>query len=166
MTAVRYGLISDTHGNLHPEVFRLFQGVEAILHAGDVVGDEILDELETIAPTFAVQGNCDVPSARLPAHRILDLAFGRLVLCHSHLFSGGFGHPRRMVRAFASQQPRAIVFGHTHQRHQTLEEGVWLINPGAAGKPRFRDKPSAATLVWNPEAPSLEVEFHALEWKP
>ncbi|MEY3702022.1 MAG: hypothetical protein RI891_1314, partial [Gemmatimonadota bacterium] len=58
---VRIGLISDTHGLLRPEVHAAFTGVDRILHAGDVCGDEILDELALIAPVQAVFGNCDVP---------------------------------------------------------------------------------------------------------
>src|SRR5690606_6885959 len=101
MTIHRYGLISDTHGNLHPRVFELFDGVEAIFHAGDVVGEEILDELETIAPTQAVCGNCDYgETERMPAERILDLPFGRMVLTHSHLVAAGRGHQDRLAAHF------------------------------------------------------------------
>ncbi len=53
------GLISDTHGLLRADVHRALAGVDLILHAGDVCGDEILMELDLIAPTFAVYGNCD-----------------------------------------------------------------------------------------------------------
>ena len=52
------GLISDTHGLVRPEVFAALEGVELILHAGDV-GDGVLDELATIAPIEAVYGNTD-----------------------------------------------------------------------------------------------------------
>ncbi len=48
------GLISDTHGLLRPSVNAAFHGVNLILHAGDVVGDEILDDLLLIAPVHAV----------------------------------------------------------------------------------------------------------------
>ena len=54
------GLISDTHGLLRPRVHEALAGVELILHAGDVGGDEILDELSLIAPVLAVFGNTDL----------------------------------------------------------------------------------------------------------
>ena len=56
---MRVGLISDTHGLLRPEVFRVFEGVDRILHAGDVGRADILIELEEIAPFEAVFCNTD-----------------------------------------------------------------------------------------------------------
>ena len=53
-SALRIGLISDTHGLLRPDVHEAFAGVNRILHAGDVCGDDILDELALIAPVQAV----------------------------------------------------------------------------------------------------------------
>ena len=43
------GLISDTHGLVRPEVYEALEGVEMILHAGDVGGSDVLTELEAIA---------------------------------------------------------------------------------------------------------------------
>ena len=51
---LRVGVIADTHGLLRPDVHRVFEGVTEILHAGDVCGNEILDELALIAPVRAV----------------------------------------------------------------------------------------------------------------
>ena len=48
------GLVSDTHGLLRPEIFSALEGVDLILHAGDVGGRSILDELSAIAPVRAV----------------------------------------------------------------------------------------------------------------
>ena len=60
------GLISDTHGLVRASVHTALAGVELILHAGDVGGDDILDELALIAPVLAVYGNTDAPGdARL-----------------------------------------------------------------------------------------------------
>src|SRR4051812_28145202 len=57
---VLVGLIADTHGLVRPGVFPALDGVELILHAGDV-GDGVVGELETIAPVRAVYGNTDPP---------------------------------------------------------------------------------------------------------
>jgi len=54
------GLISDTHGLVRPEVFAALEGVQLILHAGDV-GAGVLEQLEAIAPVRAVAGNTDDP---------------------------------------------------------------------------------------------------------
>ena len=56
----KIGLLSDTHGYLHPDAFEFFKGCDEIWHAGDIMDDFILDELAAIAPTVrAVYGNCD-----------------------------------------------------------------------------------------------------------
>ncbi|MBI5155443.1 metallophosphoesterase family protein [Candidatus Poribacteria bacterium] len=164
MATHRFGLISDTHGSLHPSVFTIFAGVEAIFHAGDVVGEHLLDELETIAPAFAVHGNCDVASPRLPAHQILDTPFGRAVLTHSHLIAGGMGHPKLLARHFAAQNPRLVVFGHTHKPYQALHDGVWVVNPGPAGKPRFRAEPSVVVLTWDSDRLTFTFQSYGLDW--
>ena len=57
----RIGLISDTHGLVRASVHPALAGVEMILHAGDVGGDEILEELRLIAPVHVVAGNTDIP---------------------------------------------------------------------------------------------------------
>jgi putative phosphoesterase len=70
---------------LRPEVFTVFQGVDVILHAGDVGGDDILDELEAIAPVYAVRGNTDrFDNPRLPASRELDIRGVRVHVSHGH----------------------------------------------------------------------------------
>jgi len=54
---VRLGIISDTHGKLPPEVFEVFEAVDHIFHAGDVGSENILTDLEALAPVTAVYGN-------------------------------------------------------------------------------------------------------------
>src|SRR3974390_301322 len=53
------GLISDTHGLLRPEALRALEGVDLIVHAGDVGDPQILESLKTLAPVFAGRGNSD-----------------------------------------------------------------------------------------------------------
>ncbi|MGD9851400.1 MAG: metallophosphoesterase family protein [Nitrospirales bacterium] len=50
------GVISDTHGLVRPQVFEVFQGVQLIIHAGDIGNAEVLTKLESIAPVIAVRG--------------------------------------------------------------------------------------------------------------
>jgi predicted phosphodiesterase len=65
---VRVGLVSDTHGLCDPLLHEALAGCALVLHAGDVVGEDVLLELGIIAPVTAVRGNCDVgtPLGRLP----------------------------------------------------------------------------------------------------
>ena len=55
----RIGVISDTHGVLHPAVADVFANVDAILHAGDIGGAHVLDALRRLAPVTSVDGNND-----------------------------------------------------------------------------------------------------------
>jgi hypothetical protein len=162
---MKIGLISDTHGNLHPKVFQIFEGVDLILHAGDVVGEHILDELEIIAPVKAVTGNCDYPSSRLPLYQKVSTPFGNVIVTHSHAVQGGQGPSDRLITAFKDAKPRVIVYGHTHKEECRLVDDVWLVNPGPAGKPRFRDVPQVMTLEWNREGDSFIFDPTRLDWK-
>jgi putative phosphoesterase len=79
------GLISDTHGLVRPDVHTALAGVELILHAGDVGGDEILDELELIAPVHAVYGNTDPPGEiRLATAIDVEIGGVRIHVSHGH----------------------------------------------------------------------------------
>jgi len=58
------GLISDTHvpkiaAKVPQKVFEIFQNVDFIVHAGDLVELSVIDELEQAAPVLAVRGNMD-----------------------------------------------------------------------------------------------------------
>lgn len=165
MTLHRYGLLSDTHGHLHPGVFTLFEGVEAIYHAGDVCGADILVELEAIAPTFAVQGNCDTPSPGLPPARVEAAAFGPIAIAHGHLVRLSPDPARALVQMFRGNAPRVILFGHTHRAFRQLHDGVWVINPGPAGRPRLADIPSVVVMTWDSARREFTFEDHRLEWR-
>ncbi|MDK2973066.1 MAG: uncharacterized protein PWP23_2821 [Candidatus Sumerlaeota bacterium] len=164
MTTHRFGLISDTHGHLHPGVFDLFEGVEAIFHAGDVVGEDILDELEVLAPVHAVAGNCDPPSPRLPGLREIQAPFGKVLVTHSHLVSIRYPPGPGLAAHFAPQRARLIVYGHTHQAYKACHDGTWVVNPGPAGRPRFREVPSVVVLTWESDSDKLTFRSHKLDW--
>ncbi len=140
---VRIGLISDTHGLLRPDVHSALAGVSQILHAGDVCGDEILDELALIAPVRAVYGNCDAPwDARLTER--IDLAVGgvRIHVQHGH----ELGRPGAAAVAKAYDAD-VCVYGHTHRQLIERVDGRLIVNPGAAGPCRFDLLPSVAILT-------------------
>lgn len=140
---LRIGLISDTHGLLRPEVHRALAGVSMILHAGDVCGEDILDELALIAPVRAVRGNCDEPSEwRLPLR--LDLVIGGLRIHVSH--GNELGRPGA-AKVAAAYDADVCVYGHTHKQLVERVAGRLVVNPGAAGPRRFDLVPSVAILT-------------------
>jgi putative phosphoesterase len=136
------GLISDTHGLVRPEVFGALEGVELILHAGDV-GEGVLDELAAIAPIEAVYGNTDATDDPRLAQSIERTIGGvRIHVSHGH----ELGSPT-VERLLAKYDADVIVYGHTHQQKVTVVNGRIVVNPGAAGQRRFKLKPSVGVLT-------------------
>jgi uncharacterized protein len=134
-TPLKLGLISDTHGLLRPEVFTVFEGVDRILHAGDVGDRDILVELASIAPVTAVWGNTDGGELRdaLPETAELDLNGLRIRILHGQRF----GSPTAKTVAAANHDVGMVVFGHSHTPEIERIGSVLAVNPGSAGPARF-----------------------------
>jgi hypothetical protein len=131
------GILSDTHGKLDYRVFDAFEGVERILHAGDIGGPDILWKLEGLAPVTAVLGNVDVP---LPGY---DL--GALVQVAIRGVEVLLIHDRHALRA-VPEEVRLVVCGHTHVPLVDDSAGVLVVNPGAVRRPRSGVGRSVALL--------------------
>jgi putative phosphoesterase len=142
---MRLGVISDTHGLLRPEVFRVFERVDHILHAGDVGKAEILIDLQALAPVTAVYGNTDGPElrARLPQVAEVELDGFAVVVTHGDQL----GHPTPAELHAAFPKAEIIVYGHTHKPLlELVDRTVTVMNPGGAGHPRFGIPPSVGIL--------------------
>jgi uncharacterized protein len=137
------GLISDTHGMVRPAVHRALAGVELILHAGDVGGDEVLDELELIAPVVAVYGNTDAPGDPRLADMI-ERTIGGVRIHVSHGHELGSPTPEKLLERYDAD---VIVYGHTHKQLVVHAGSRLVVNPGAAGARRFKLEPSVARLT-------------------
>lgn len=149
---MRLGVISDTHGLLRPEVFDAFAGVDHILHAGDIGGAGLLDELAALAPVSAVYGNTDGLELRsaLPKVASLQLEGFDIVMTHGDQF--GTPTPQALNAAFPEAQ--IIIYGHTHRPLLTLVDVVvTVMNPGGAGARRFNLPPSVGILELEPGIP-------------
>jgi uncharacterized protein len=130
------GLIADTHGYLDPRVLLALQGVDLILHAGDVGSEHVLVGLACIAPVTAVAGNNDGQLAHLglPLRVELDLEGVKVHLVH------------RLMDATPGPDARAVVYGHSHKALIAEREGVLWVNPGAAGRVGFHRDVTMALL--------------------
>ncbi|HEY8853128.1 MAG TPA: metallophosphoesterase family protein, partial [Gemmatimonadaceae bacterium] len=137
------GLISDTHGLLRPGVHDAFKGVALILHAGDVGGSAILDELRLIAPVRAVLGNTDpLGEPEFSEEILMDVDDISLHVSHGH--ECGSPTPARLADRYDAD---VVVYGHTHRPLVTRLDGRLFVNPGAAGPKRFNLAPSVARLA-------------------
>lgn len=144
------GLISDTHGLLRPEAMKKLQGVDLIVHGGDVGKGEILERLEEIAPVHAVRGNIDREGR--PGNLPIDLRLevGGIKLYVIHII-------KEMKIDPAAEGMDLVVFGHSHKPTQFEKDGVIYVNPGSAGRRRF-SLPIGLALVHVREARPV-VEF-------
>lgn len=140
------GIISDTHGFYDPRVPPLFAAVEHILHAGDIGGGGIIEQLSEIAPVTAVRGNNDRegPESRFPEEEIIEFGGCRIYLTHivkvpKERDVGGLDF-------YARHRADAVVFGHSHMAFHELRGPITFFNPGAAGKRRFKVVPSVGLL--------------------
>ena len=147
------GLISDTHGLLRPSVHEALKGVSIILHAGDVGGPEILEELRIIAPVYAVFGNTDpVGDPNLPQEVVVPVAGIDVHVSHGHEL--GSPTPEKLLSTYSQQ---VLVYGHTHKQLVTRADDRLVVNPGAAGPRRFDLSPSVARLTVTGQKTEVEI---------
>lgn len=154
MARTLIGVISDTHGLLRPEVASIFAGVELILHAGDVGGAAVLEELSRIAPVQAVYGNVDDSHDPMLA-RERSTTVGGLTIHVSHGHELGQPNAERVLQRYKGD---ILIFGHTHRAlvfHDPT--GRLVLNPGAAGPRRFNLKASVAKLTILNGIPEAEI---------
>jgi uncharacterized protein len=127
---VKIGVISDTHGLLRPEVAPALEGVERILHLGDVGDAAILESLKRIAPVTAIRGNIDRtgPCSKLPETEVMLLEGQYIYMLHDLIAL----HLDPAAAKFA-----AVLSGHTHKARIEWRKGVLYFNPGSCGPRRF-----------------------------
>lgn len=144
------GLISDTHGLLRPEALDTLRGVDRILHAGDIGGPAIVDQLSEIAPVVVVRGNNDRdPWGRaLPESSWIDYEGLQVLLIHD-------------AEALDFDPGAAgldlVVSGHSHRPSDRVSNGVRWLNPGSAGPRRFDLPVTVARLDTSTTPPLFEV---------
>ncbi len=137
------GVISDTHGFYDPRVTPLLDGVEHILHAGDVGDPEVVRRLLELAPVTVVRGNNDREGecSRYPEVERLELGGCRVRLTHIVKVP-----PEGSPGLAEFQGADVVVYGHSHIAFQERRGHTLFFNPGAAGKRRFKVVPSVGLL--------------------
>jgi putative phosphoesterase len=128
---MKIGVVSDTHGLYRPKIAHALEGVERILHLGDVGDMSVLKELAKIAPVTAVRGNTDRegPQSQLPETDVVLIRDRYVYMLHDLSLI----HLDPAAGKFA-----AVLFGHTHIPNYFLRKGVLYFNPGSCGPRRFK----------------------------
>lgn len=123
-------ILSDTHGLLRPAVLELLQDADAILHAGDINSQAVVDKLASFAPLYAVRGNNDKEWAEsLPQDLTVTLEGIRFYMVHN----------KKDIPADLSGAD-VVVFGHSHRYSEERRGGMLWLNPGSCGPRRFHQE--------------------------
>jgi len=152
----KIAIISDTHGEISPDIIESIRHCEQIIHAGDICGAHVLEQLNRICShVTAVTGNNDAAGIwaeseteivnALPAIAEIELPGGTIVIEHGH--KHGMHQPDHASLRAAHPHARVIVYGHTHTMLIDDSETPWIANPGAAGATRTRGGPSCLILT-------------------
>jgi uncharacterized protein len=151
---LKLGVISDTHGLYDEAVGRIFAGVDAIVHAGDIGKLEIISRLEQIAPVFAVEGNNDWFGV-YPAERVEELGGQRVLI--RHIFGELHQLDRSAHKVIETARPDVLIFGHSHRPYSERLGGTLLFNPGSAGPRRFKLPRTVGLLTLAPDHAGAEI---------
>ena len=154
------GVIADTHipraaKRVPDAALRLFEGVERILHVGDLSTLAVLDQLSAYALVDAVQGNIEDAEVltALPIKR--EIVVGGCVIGLVHIL----GERRHFSRTARREFPdaRVVVFGHSHIPYNQESDGQLLLNPGSATQRRQQPHCTVALLTIEDGIPRAEI---------
>jgi uncharacterized protein len=155
---ITIGIVSDTHGTLHPRVLEVLgdAGVERILHAGDVGDYSVLSALTSVAPVLAVRGNVDQsgPVGDLPLEVRLDIGGADVYMTHIG------GVPRAWLPRLPQSRPSVAICGHSHVALVERAGDVLFVNPGAAGTGRRFGRPQTLAIL---HVTGGQAEAHIIE---
>ena len=141
-------VIADTHvprraKGLPEALLPHLERADLILHAGDLISPDLLEELEGYAPTRIVRGNLDPLEADLP--ETLEFEFGGVRVAMIHDSGPKRGRRSRMSRRFP--EARVVIFGHSHIPWLEDEgDGLMLLNPGSPTDRRRQPRHTFALL--------------------
>ncbi|QQQ48443.1 metallophosphoesterase family protein [Pseudomonas syringae] len=147
---MKVGVISDTHGLLRPEAIAALQGCVQIIHAGDIGSQDIVEQLTAIAPLHIVRGNNDMDTdwaTPIADHLRFEIEGWQVLLVHDI----------SDVPALVDDSVKLVVTGHSHKPLIDWRGDTLYLNPGSAGRRRFKLPVTLALLEVNPDAiePSL-----------
>ncbi|MBS1616329.1 MAG: metallophosphoesterase family protein [Bacteroidetes bacterium] len=132
----RIGLLSDTHGYIDPNIFRHFENVDEIWHAGDFGNIELAEELAAFKPLRGVWGNVDDTKLRMsfPECNVFTIEGLKVLMIHIGGYPGRYSVKARA--ALLQHRPGLFISGHSHILKIMPDSKIHCLhmNPGAAGK--------------------------------
>lgn len=123
------GVISDTHGLIRSEVYEFFRNCDLIIHAGDIVKENTIYELETICKVEAVSGNNDfnLNHDKYPDYKKLNINDNlSIYVIHDLTY---------MNEEYTNYD--IVIHGHTHSPSEKYINNTLILNPGSFGPKRF-----------------------------
>ena len=129
------GIISDTHGYVHPRVFSFFSDCDEIWHAGDIGNIETLVRLQKLKPCRAVYGNIDGGSLRIELNEYEVFTIEGIKVCLIHIggYPGRYSAKGREL--IQEHKPDIFISGHSHilKVIPDKKNNLLHINPGGSG---------------------------------
>ena len=134
----KIGVISDTHGLIREEINKFFEGCDLIIHAGDILREDTICELEKICKVEAVRGNNDymLPLTKYPEFKKITVNDNiKIYVIHDINF---------MHEDFENYD--IVIHGHTHKPSEEYRNKTLILNTGSFGPKRFSLPISLATI--------------------
>jgi hypothetical protein len=132
---MKIGLLSDTHGWIHPRLFAHFEGCDEIWHAGDIGNIETADKLASFKHFRAVSGNVDDALVRKVYKEHLKFKAEEMRVWLTHIGGSPGYYDNRVKPGIYEDPPGIFICGHSHIAKVIHDKkaGFLYINPGAAG---------------------------------
>jgi putative phosphoesterase len=136
---MKIGLISDTHGWIHPALFGHFAECEEIWHAGDIGNIQTADSLASFKPLRAVYGNIDDSIVRSAFKESIRFTIGEMDIWMIHIGGTPGNYSPKVKSRIYTKPPDIFICGHSHIAKVIFDKrsGSLYINPGAAGYTGF-----------------------------
>jgi uncharacterized protein len=132
----KIGILSDTHGFVHPRVLDFFAEVDEIWHAGDIGDANVSRHLAAFKPLRAVHGNIDGVDMRTehPEVQLFRIEELKVLMMHIGGYPGRYDPKAKSM--IEREKPGLFVCGHSHILKVIYDRKYDLlhINPGSAGK--------------------------------
>jgi putative phosphoesterase len=137
----RIGLMSDTHGYVDPKVYKYFNEVDEIWHAGDIGTIDVVDELRAFKPFRGVYGNIDGTEIRSELNEFERFTCEEVDVLITHIGGKPGKYYPKAIKELQERSPKLFICGHSHILLVKMDPQfnmLWM-NPGACGFKGFHD---------------------------